>query len=180
MRAGAPTLVTILFASAFEAPAFATVYLTQADALKLAFPAGSTVERTSAFLTEAQLATVRSLAGAGIEIASAIVTRYTGKDAHGQPLGTAYFDTHRVRTLDETLMVVVDPAGRVARLEILSFAEPPDYLPKKNWLAQFAGRALDSDLSINRGIRVITGATLSSHAATDAVRRVLAIHETLK
>jgi FMN-binding domain len=180
MRAGAPTLVTILFASAFEAPAFATVYLTQADALKLAFPAGSTVERTSAFLTETQLATARSRAGAGIEIASAIVTHYVGKDAHGRSLGTAYFDTHRVRTLDETIMVVVGPAGRVTRVEILSFAEPPDYLPKKNWLEQFAGRALDPELSVRRGIHVITGATLSSHAATDAVRRVLALDEILK
>jgi hypothetical protein len=180
MRAGAPTLVTVFVGSAIGAPALATVYLTQADALKLAFPAGSTVERTTAFLTEAQLGAARSRAGKGIDIASALVTRYVGKDAQGRVLGTAYFDTHRVRTLDETIMVVVDPADRTVRVEILSFAEPPDYLPKKKWLEQFAGRALDPELSVQRGIHVITGATLSSHAATDAVRRVLALHETLK
>jgi hypothetical protein len=108
------------------------------------------------------------------------VTRYIGKDAQGNVLGTAYFDTHRVRTLDETLMVVVDPSGRAARIEILACDEPPEYLPKKGWLAQFLGRALDPELSVKRGIRGITGATLSSQAATDAVRRVLAIHEALK
>ena len=113
-------------------------------------------------------------------IESALVTRYTGRDADGKIVGTAYFDTHRVRTLEETLMVVVGADGRVARVEILAFGEPPEYLPKKGWLGQFAGHALDEELSVKRGIRGITGATLSSQAATDAVRRILAIHEALR
>ena len=178
MRPRAAAVVLIVAAAATAAPA--AVYLTQAEALKLAFPAPAVVDRRSEFLTEAQLRTARARAGSGVEIASALVTRYVGKDARGNILGTAYFDTHRVRTLDETLMVVVDPAGRPGRVEILSCDEPPEYLPKKGWLEQFVGRALDPELSVKRGIRGITGATLSSQAATDAVRRVLAIHEALK
>jgi Na+-translocating ferredoxin:NAD+ oxidoreductase RnfG subunit len=65
-------------------------------------------------------------------------------------------------------------------VEILAFDEPPDYLPKRAWLGQFSGKRLDDELSVKRGIRGITGATLSSQAVTDAVRRVLAIHEALR
>lgn len=160
--------------------AHAAVFLTQDKALELAFGAGAAVERQTAFLTQAQVERARALAGAGIEIASALVTRYVGRDASGHVVGTAYFDTHRVRTLQETLMVVVDPSGRVARVEILAFGEPPEYLPKRGWLDRFTGRLLDDDLSVKRGIRGITGATLSSQAATDAVRRVLALHGALE
>ena len=154
----------------------AAVFLTQSQALALAFPEGSKVERQAVFLTDAELAKAKELAGPDVPIVSALVTRYTGKDAAGKPLGTAYFDTHRVRTVDETLMVVVDPSGRASRVEILDFDEPPDYLPKKGWLAQLLGRALDDELRLKRGIRPITGASLSSKAATEAVRRILALH----
>jgi len=155
------------------------VYLTKDAALALAFPKGVAVERQTAFLTDAQIAEARTRAGAGIEVASALVVRYVGRSADGKVVGTAYFDTHRVRTLDETLMIVVGADGRVARVEVLACGEPPEYLPKPGWLSQFHGRALDPELSVKRGIRGITGATLSSQAATDAVRRVLAIHAVL-
>jgi hypothetical protein len=161
------------------ATARAAVFLTQSQALALAFPEGAKVERQAVFLTEAQLAKARELAGPEVHLESALVTRYVGTDASGKPIGTAYFDNHRVRTVDETLMVVVDPAGRASRIEVLDFDEPPDYLPKKGWLAQLLGRELDDELRVKRGIRPITGASLSSKAATDAVRRVLALHRVI-
>ena len=97
----------------------------------------------------------------------------------GEAGGTAYFDAHRVRTLPETLMVAVDPEGRVRRLEILSFAEPPEYIPREAWYGQFTGQPLSQDLALKRRIRATTGATLTARATTDAVRRVLAIHRVL-
>ena len=97
----------------------------------------------------------------------------------GPPAGYAYLDRHLVRTLEETLLVVLDPAGQVRRVEILDFAEPPEYRVSPRWLAQFEGRSLDPELQLKRGIRTLAGATLSSRAATDAVRRVLAIHAIL-
>jgi Na+-translocating ferredoxin:NAD+ oxidoreductase RnfG subunit len=60
------------------------------------------------------------------------------------------------------------------------FTEPPEYQTSERWLAQFNGRALDPELALKRGIRALSGATLSSQAATDAVRRVLAIHQRLQ
>ena len=84
-----------------------------------------------------------------------------------------------MRTLPETLMVVVDPQGKVARVEVLAFAEPEDYLPPGRWYGQFLGQGLSDELALGHHIRGVTGASLTARATTDAVRRVLAIHQAL-
>jgi len=94
----------------------------------------------------------------------------------GRITGYAYFDTHLVRTLPETVVVRVTADGRIAAIEILSFDEPEDYLPRERWLRQFEGRPLDEDLSLKGAIRALTGATLSSRSVASAARRILAIH----
>lgn len=178
-RARVPTLALGVAFFVASAPAAGKVYLSQERALEIAFGKGAAVERATAYLTEAQLSAARDFAGPGVEIRGALVTRYSGRSREGTPLGTAYFDAHRVRTLPETLMIVVAPDGTVARVEILSFSEPEEYRPPERWLAQFPGRVLDRELAVRRGIHGITGATLSAGAVTDAVRRTLAIHRVL-
>ena len=91
-------------------------------------------------------------------------------------VGFAYIDTHRVRTLPETLLVILEVDGSVRRVEVAAFREPLDYKPGDSWYRQFDDEELDRDLSLDRDIRPITGATLTARATTDAVRRVLAIH----
>jgi electron transport complex protein RnfG len=153
------------------------VFLTPEEALKLAFP-GAAIERHTAYLTEAQQRQARKLSG-DEELPSALVTYYLGKK-DGRAAGTAYFDTHVVRTMPETIMVVVDPAGHIARIEVLSFSEPEEYLPRAHWYEQFRGKPLDDELSMKRGIRAVTGATLTARATTDAARRVLALDRVLR
>ncbi|HLN57839.1 MAG TPA: FMN-binding protein [Thermoanaerobaculia bacterium] len=164
--------VTLVLAAA---PAVAKVFLTQEEALKLAFPAAS-VERRTAFLTAAESRDVAALSGGPPPSALAVAYVATKE---GRLAGTAYFDTHVVRTQPETLMVVVGPAGTIARIEVLSFSEPEDYLPREHWYAQFPGKALDEELSVKRGIRAVSGATLTARATTEAARRVLALHQVL-
>ena len=95
----------------------------------------------------------------------------------GKVVGTAYFDAHKVRTKRQTLMIVVGLDHRIERIELLAFAEPEDYVPRGNWYGQFIGKRLDDELSMKRGIRGVTGATLTARATTAAARRVLALHE---
>ena len=92
---------------------------------------------------------------------------------------TAYFESHLVRTMNEVFMVVVGPDDAVEGVEILSFAEPDEYLASKRWLGQFSGRKLGTELMLRRGLRNITGASLTSEAVTRGVRRVLAVHRAL-
>jgi hypothetical protein len=152
------------------APARARVLLSQKDALAVAFPQ-ATPERRTAFLTDAQARSVEEAARAKLE--SKVWTYYVAGST------TAYFESHLVRTMNETVMVVVGADGKVAFVEILSFAEPDDYMASKRWLAQFPGRKLDDELALRRGLRNITGASLTSESVTRSVRRVLAVHQVL-
>jgi Na+-translocating ferredoxin:NAD+ oxidoreductase RnfG subunit len=165
-------LVSVLGVSASAAAAQS---LTQEQALRLAFPLPLSIERRTAYLDAAQLARVRQLAGGNVEVAQRVVTYYVGLK-EGNVTGTAYFDSHRVRTLGEVLMLVVDGESKIDRIEVLRFAEPPEYRTPDGWLEQFEGKELAPDLSLKRDIVPITGATLSATAVTNAARRVLALH----
>jgi hypothetical protein len=145
------------------------------EAVRLALPRCE-IKASIVYLDDEQLRRARLLAGELIE--SKIVQAFAGY-RNGKLAGTAYLDTHRVRTLQETLLVVVDAQGKVSRIELIAFAEPREYAPRGSWYGQFLGRELDPDLNVKRGIRGITGATLTSNATTSAVRRVLALHKTL-
>lgn len=170
------TLVWLLAGSAIFPPAASgQARLTVPEALNLAFPAADTIVRRTAFLTESELSRARELAGPGVEIDQALVTFYLAR-RDSEAIGVAYFDSHRVRTLREVIMVVVTPDSRVERIETLKFSEPPEYEAPAGWLEQFRGRRLDEDLSTKGSIVNITGATLTSRAVTRAVRRVLALN----
>lgn len=61
-------------------------------------------------------------------------------------------------------------------MEALSFDEPLEYVPRPEWYARLAGRRLDGELALKRGVRPVAGATLTASATVEAVRRVLALH----
>ena len=172
-RAGASVLLTLAAFAIAGTAADAKVFVSMEEALKLAFPAAK-VERKTMFLTTAQQREAQRLSGDEAP-PSALVTYYVAMQ-DGRELGTAYFDTHVVRTMPETIMVVVDALGRSSRIEVLSFQEPEEYLPRPRWYEQFRDKALNDELSMKRGIRPVAGATLTARATIEATRRVLALH----
>ncbi len=178
LRFGRWCLVTaMLFAvPATPATAYAGVHLTVGEALEMAFPECEIVRRT-VYLTEKQKSDADGLAR--VPTGSLIVYPYVAVQ-EGRIAGVAYFDSHIVRTLDETIMVAIDPNDRVKRVELLVFNEPPEYIPPDAWYRLFPGQRLDDRLAVNRGIRSVLGATLTTRSTTDAVRRVLAIHHVIK
>ncbi len=112
------SLFLILFLSS---AGFAKSFLTQEEALRLAFPKGVVVARKTAFLSESDRAEVARRSGGAPPpgLVAYYVATLDGKDA-----GTAYFDTHVVRTLPETILVALDPKGAISRVEVLSFPSP--------------------------------------------------------
>jgi Na+-translocating ferredoxin:NAD+ oxidoreductase RnfG subunit len=156
------------------------------EALAGAFPPPAAVERRTAFLTAQDLDTIQVSAGRDAPVTQRVVTYYQARK-DGKPVGVAYFDSHRVRTLNEVVMIVVEPdksgkggSDRIRSVEVLRFAEPPEYHASAAWLDQFEGKSLDQELSLKRSIANMTGATLTSNAVVRAVRRVLAIHDRIR
>jgi hypothetical protein len=153
------------------ANARAGVILTEKAALERAFP-GQQPERRMLYLTPEQTAAVQKAARS--RLPSEVVTLWEAR-ADGAVTGRAYLDTHLVRTMPETVLAVVEPDGRLRTALVLQFGEPSDYLPRERWLTTLPGKALDDDLWPGRGVRRVTGSTLTVQALTEAVRRCLAV-----
>ena len=98
--------------------------VTQQAALEMAVPNASWDRRT-AYLSEADLAEIAALASTDADVDDPVVTYYVAYH-DGRPVSVVYFDAHLVRTLPEVIMVVVRPDGRVRRVEVLKFLEPPE------------------------------------------------------
>lgn len=148
-----------------------TVYYSKEEAFELAFGQGSTIEEVPVFISDEQAATIEKTAQAKLD--SKLFTFYAGK-RDGKLLGYAALESHTVRTQPETLMIVLSPSGDLVRTEILAFHEPPEYQPPARWFERLYRRPA-ADLHLNQGIDGISGATLSSRAALDSIRKVMAI-----
>ena len=154
----------------------ASVFYARDEALEVAFPDADRVEAKDFFLTPEQRSDIESRAKAPIE--SSFLTVYVGRRGE-EMLGYAILDTHLVRTLPETFLVVISLDGNVVATHVLAFYEPLEYLPPDRWLKQFTGKRLKDDLQVGRKIAGITGSTLTSRAVTAGIRRALAIYEVL-
>lgn len=153
----------------------AKVFFSKAGALEEVFAGADAVDETNLYLSEADVQAIT--AAAGTPWKSRLTRVYVARKA-GATTGYAFIETHKVRSLDETLMVVLAPDGAVRRVVVLAFHEPMEYLAHARWLGQFAGRRLDRSMSLRGGgVDGISGATLTARAVTASVRRVLALHQ---
>ncbi len=167
-------MIRILAPLALSLPLFASLPTTQ-EALALAFP-GAQLVRKEHILSEPQAEKIKTISRGDLT-GRWIVAYEAWRD--GRLVGVGFFDTHRVRTLNETLLVAISPEGRILRVEAVAFREPAEYMAKEAWVKQFEGKGLDSQLSLKGSIHPLSGATLTAHAMTDAARRCLALHQVL-
>jgi len=74
-----------------------------------------------------------------------------------------------------TFLVAVDPADRLKDVDILVYREPyGGEVAYEPWRRQFRGHVASDSLRVGKEVRSISGATISVHAVTLGVRRVLA------
>ena len=169
---GVVLLVSIIFAEVIEAK----VFYAKQEALEIAFPEANEVQTKSFFLTDDQVEQVQTLAQAPLD--AKVVAFYIGRKG-ATVLGYAFIETHIVRTLPETFLIVVSPDGTLQRLLTLAFYEPLEYQPTDRWIAQFDAKPLSPELQLQRDIHGISGSTLTARAVTRGVRKVLALFQIL-
>jgi hypothetical protein len=160
---------TLSFVTASDVQA--KVFYARDEMLALAFPDADRVEPRDFLLTPEQRAEIESRARDRLD--SNLLSIYVGYRAD-EIIGYALVDTHVVRTLPETFLVVLAPDGSVSATHVLAFYEPLEYLPSQRWFAQFPGRRLTPHLRVGDEIAAIAGSTLSSRAVTGGIRRALA------
>ncbi|MFA6162634.1 MAG: FMN-binding protein [Methylobacter sp.] len=157
------------------APSFAKIFYSKNEALELAFGKGTQVELLSLFPDEQQVAKIEELAK--VKLDSGLFTFYVGKD-QDKVLGYAAIETGTVRTKPETLMIVLTADGELRNVTTLAFHEPPEYQPPERWFGQLYKRPL-AEMDFNKGVDGISGATLSTRAAINSIRKVMAIYQVL-
>ena len=73
-----------------------------------------------------------------------------------------------------TFLVAIDPADRLKDVDILAYREPyGGEVAYEPWRRQFRGKSAGDSLRVGKEIRSISGATISVHAVTRGVRRML-------
>ncbi len=173
IRRGAACLLIIaaLSASALHS----RVYVGTAAALAEAFP-GAETERKALYLSRAQQTELRKIAD--LDKIGRFHTFYIARGKKGKIAGYALFDTHIVRTKEETVFVALNADGSVRAARIISFFEPQEYLAPDRWLAIFTDKTASASLQPGRDLPTITGATLTTRAVSTAVRKTLQLHRT--
>ena len=74
-----------------------------------------------------------------------------------------------------TFLVAIDPANRLKDVDIIVYREPNGgEVAYEPWRSQFRGKTTTDSLRIGKEIRSISGATISVHAVTAGVKRMLA------
>lgn len=141
------------------------------DALAAVFP-GAEVRSESVFLSGDQAERISEISRE--EVSGRLFARYVAV-TEDEVVGRAYVDTHVVRTKRESLLISLEPDGRLKRIDVTAFLEPIEYLASELWRAQYEGRPLSDDLRLDAVIRPIAGATLTARAVNAAVRRVQAM-----
>ncbi len=167
--------ITIFFLTmlALTTIASATVFYSKDEAFELAFGTGAEIESLPVFITDEQAAQIEKTAQTKLD--SKLYTFHVGKRG-GQLLGYAAIESHTVRTQPETVMILLSPTGELKRVEMLAFHEPPEYQPPARWFERLYGKPV-GDLRLNQGVDGIAGATLSSRASLDGIRKVMAIYQ---
>jgi Na+-translocating ferredoxin:NAD+ oxidoreductase RnfG subunit len=78
-----------------------------------------------------------------------------------------------------TFLVGIDDKYRILGVFVLEYRDLfGSEIKRKSFLRQFIGKSIDDTLGIGKDIDAVTGATISSHAATEMVKKSLRIVET--
>lgn len=163
------TFVTILFGGGLHA----RVYVETKQALAEAFPDATLLERKALYLTKAQQADLTQ--ESGLEKIGRFHTFYVARK-NNAVLGYALFDTHVVRTKEETVLIALNADGSVRAVRMISFFEPQEYLAPERWLAIFTGKTGADTLRPGSDLPTISGATLTTRAISTAVRKAVQLY----
>jgi Na+-translocating ferredoxin:NAD+ oxidoreductase RnfG subunit len=161
-------------AAALPAPSAATVYLTIPAAQQALFPGARFVDHPLA-LSDAQRKAITRAAGApGYDKVQRVWEVKNGDRRIGWFLVDRVIGKHEFITY----ALALGTDGSVRGIEILDYRETyGGEIRNANWRRQFVGKRPGSQLRLDRDIRNISGATLSSRHVTDGVRRLLVTYQ---
>ena len=176
----------IMFALA--AVSFAFVVLTKEDALKEVFFSGAEIEKETKELTGATLAKIKERLGGNLIYTqegseSAPVEAHTKIDFYfakkdGERRGVAIIDVEPGKWGPVEIITAMTTDAVVKNVRVMSYQEQRGQpIARSSFMNQYNGKTSKSPLTVDKDIIPISGATISSRAATFTVRKALVIYE---
>ncbi len=149
------------------------VFLNTEQALKLLFKNSTEVVKETHTLTSEQ--TVFLQKSLGYLPNKKNYTFYLGK-TNQKIDGYALIDDEIGKTEPITFVTKINLDGKLEQVEIMIYRETHGHeVTQSRFLNQFKGKQLSNELRINKDIKYITGATLSSNALVKGTRRALTL-----
>jgi hypothetical protein len=169
--------VCILRAAAVAVPAalvstaaFATDYMSAAEAQKLMFPEASAFAAQRVRISPEQMQLIGSRGGGPFNTGFWNVTAAMAGD---RLLGYVVTDSVIGKFELINYAVALAPNGEIRDIEILSYREAHGgEVRTKAWRNQFVGKTASAPLAVGNDIANISGATLSCTHLSDGVRRI--------
>jgi len=153
--------------------AYAEIYMSEEKAAKSFFP-DLKLQRMELKLNGELVNQIEKASGETVRSPELKIFKASTKDAVfiDQVLGKHEFITYAVG---------IDSMGKVRGIEILEYRETyGSQVRGEDWKKQFVGKTSVSQLKIDKDIKGISGATLSSAHVTAGVRRLLQTYEHIK
>ena len=157
--------------AAISSSAYATTYLTVEQAQKAIFPDG---KLTPAFITLKDEQTRLIATMSGVPVSQKEIKAWKAADG-------GWFILDNVIGKHEVIAYAVGLKndGSVKQVEIMDYKESYGYeVRNANWRKQFIGKTAADPVKLDRDIRNISGATLSSRHVTEGIKRILATYAT--
>ena len=173
---------------ALAAVSFAFTLLTQEDALKEVFFSGAEIEKETKELTGATLAKIKERLGGNLIYTqegseSAPVEAHTKIDFYfakkdGERRGVAIIDVEPGKWGPVEIITAMTTDAVVKNVRVMSYQEQRGQpIARSSFMNQYNGKTSKSPLTVDKDIIPISGATISSRAATFTVRKALVIYE---
>lgn len=171
VRWSAPAVALMAIAQ----PLHAVQYLTIDAAQKLAFPSATRFVEAHVVYRPGDIEAIQRLSGQQVRTRGEQVWKAFAGD---RLVGFFILDYVIGKHLVIDYSVALESDGRVHRVDILEYRESyGGEVRSPSWLVQFVGKKHGSTLEVNKDIRNISGATLSSRHVTEGIKRVLALYE---
>ncbi len=179
-------LVGILMCTA--AVCFAITLLSQEEALKQVFPSGTTIEKETKELSGETLDRIKERLGGSLVYeqegsesehveSTNTVDFYFGVKG-GKRIGVAIHDVEPGRWGPVEFMTAMDINATVKAVAVMSYQEQRGQpIARRSFLNQYRGKTSRSPLTVGKDIIGVSGATISSRAATFTVKKAIVLYE---
>ena len=167
---------------------FAFTLLNEEQALKEVFFSGAEIEKETKQLTGDTLARIKERLGgslvyhqegsesAPVEDQTTIVFYFAKKD--GERKGVAIIDVEPGKWGPVEIITAMTTDAIVKNVRVMSYQEQRGQpIARSSFMNQYRGKTSKSPLTVGKDIIPISGATISSRAATFTVRKAITIYE---